>query len=251
MFSQLAASVAAFPRPMPALSVCLCGVPKRCHHPIRAFCPRTTPYPCENTVKSSPVSHGQKCLYSEEMSNSMEGAAGPGTRANGPVPAPNADQVPPSPGLPLAPEELVEEQPSSLTDVSQMWIKFAKTFAVIFPIYVLGYFEFSFSWVLIGLAMLFYWRKNHGSKDYRINRALAFLDHKDTTAKQSLPATELPPWVSSDLILSTFCCLYLGMWQCIKHLGSGAESQPRLTDSFLPSYSRLDLVLSSSLNLLK
>ncbi|XP_043991051.1 extended synaptotagmin-2-like isoform X3 [Gambusia affinis] len=129
------------------------------------------------------------------MSNSMEGAAGPGTRANGPVPAPNADQVPPSPGLPLAPEELVEEQPSSLTDVSQMWIKFAKTFAVIFPIYVLGYFEFSFSWVLIGLAMLFYWRKNHGSKDYRINRALAFLDHKDTTAKQSLPATELPPWV--------------------------------------------------------
>ncbi|PWA30114.1 hypothetical protein CCH79_00009767 [Gambusia affinis] len=194
MFSLLAASVAAFHRPMPALSVCLCGVPKRCHHPIRAFCPRTTPYPCENTVKSSPVSHCQKCLYSEEMSNSMEGAAGPGTRANGPVPAPNADQVPPSPGLPLAPEELVEEQPSSLTDVSQMWIKFAKTFAVIFPIYVLGYFEFSFSWVLIGLAMLFYWRKNHGSKDYRINRALAFLDHKDTTAKQSLPATELPPW---------------------------------------------------------
>ncbi|XP_027875713.1 extended synaptotagmin-2-A isoform X1 [Xiphophorus couchianus] len=128
------------------------------------------------------------------MSNRMEGTAGPGTRANGPVPAPNGNQVPPPPGPPLAPE-LEEEQPSSLTDVSQMWIKFAKTFAVIFPIYVLGYFEFSFSWVLIGLAMLFYWRKNHGSKDYRINRALAFLDHKDTAAKQSMPATELPPWV--------------------------------------------------------
>ncbi|XP_054878329.1 extended synaptotagmin-2 isoform X3 [Poeciliopsis prolifica] len=129
------------------------------------------------------------------MSNRMEGTAGPGTRANGPVPAPNGNQVPPPPSPTLAKEELEEEQPSSLTDVSQMWIKFAKTFAVIFPIYVLGYFEFSFSWVLIGLAILFYWRKNHGSKDYRINRALAFLDHKDTAARQSLPATELPPWV--------------------------------------------------------
>ncbi|XP_014852211.1 PREDICTED: extended synaptotagmin-2-like isoform X2 [Poecilia mexicana] len=129
------------------------------------------------------------------MSNRMEGTAGPGTRANGPVPAPSGNQVPPPPGPPLAPEELEEEQPSSLADVSQMWIKFAKTFAIIFPIYILGYFEFSFSWVLIGLAMLFYWRKNHGSKDYRINRALAFLDHKDTAARQSLPATELPPWV--------------------------------------------------------
>lgn len=206
MFSLLAASVAAFHRPVPALSVCLCGVPKPCHHPIRAYCPRTTPYSSDNTVKGSSISHCQKCLYSEEMSNRMEGTAGPSTRANGPVPAPNGNQELPPPGPPLAPE-LEEEQPSSLTDISQMWIKFAKTFAVIFPIYVLGYFEFSFSWVLIGLAMLFYWRKNHGNKDYRINRALAFLDHKDTAAKQSIPATELPPWVSPDLILSAFCLL--------------------------------------------
>lgn len=126
----------------------------------------------------------------------MEVTAGTGPTANGAVPAPSGNQVPPSPDQLLSPEELEEEQPSSLTDVSEMWIKFAKTFAVIFPIYVLGYFEFSFSWVLIGLAMLFYWRKNYGNKDYRINRALAFLDHKDKVVRQSLPATELPPWVS-------------------------------------------------------
>ncbi|KAI3374205.1 hypothetical protein L3Q82_006064 [Scortum barcoo] len=83
-----------------------------------------------------------------------------------------------------------------------MWIKFAKTFAVIFPIYVLGYFEFSFSWVLIGLAVLFYWRRNHGDKNYRINRALAFLEHEDKVTKQSVPTTELPPWLSS-------CCCEL------------------------------------------
>uniref|UniRef100_A0A8D3D652 Extended synaptotagmin-2-like n=1 Tax=Scophthalmus maximus TaxID=52904 RepID=A0A8D3D652_SCOMX len=88
-----------------------------------------------------------------------------------------------------------EQQQSSLTDVTQMWVNFAKTFAVIFPIYVLGYLEFSFSWVLIGLAALFYWRRNHGAKDYRINRALAFLDHEERVSKQTVPTAELPPWV--------------------------------------------------------
>ncbi|XP_051808986.1 extended synaptotagmin-2-A-like isoform X2 [Acanthochromis polyacanthus] len=128
------------------------------------------------------------------MSNRMEGTAGPGARTNGPVSAPSSP-VGSAVGPPLSPEELDEEQQSSLTDVTQMWIKFAKTFAIIFPIYVLGYFEFSFSWVLIGLAMLFYWRKNHGTKDYRINRALAFLEHEEKAVRQSVPTTELPPWV--------------------------------------------------------
>ncbi|XP_070775034.1 extended synaptotagmin-2-like isoform X2 [Enoplosus armatus] len=128
------------------------------------------------------------------MSNRMEGSAGPGVRANGPVAAPSSP-VSPTIDPPLSPEELDEEPQSSLTDVTQMWIKFGKTFAIIFPIYVLGYFEFSFSWVLIGLAMLFYWRKNHGNKDYRINRALAFLEHEEKAVKQSVPTAELPPWV--------------------------------------------------------
>ncbi|XP_008289306.1 extended synaptotagmin-2-A-like isoform X1 [Stegastes partitus] len=128
------------------------------------------------------------------MSNRMEGSAGPGVSANGPVSAPSSP-VGSTMGPPLSPDELDEDQESSLTDVTQMWIKFAKTFAIIFPIYVLGYFEFSFSWVLIGLAMLFYWRKNHGTKDYRINRALAFLEHEEKAVRQSVPTTELPPWV--------------------------------------------------------
>ncbi|XP_037644470.1 extended synaptotagmin-2-A-like isoform X3 [Sebastes umbrosus] len=128
------------------------------------------------------------------MSNRMEGSAGPGVRANGPIAAPSSP-VSSGVGPPLSPEELAEEPQSSLTDISQMWIKFGKTFAIIFPIYVLGYFEFSFSWVLIGLAMLFYWRRNHGNKDYRINRALAFLDHEEKVVKQTLPTSELPPWV--------------------------------------------------------
>uniref|UniRef100_A0A665XFE4 Extended synaptotagmin-2-like n=1 Tax=Echeneis naucrates TaxID=173247 RepID=A0A665XFE4_ECHNA len=124
----------------------------------------------------------------------MEGLAGPGDRANGPV-APPSSPVGSPIDHPLSAAELEEEQQSSLTDVTQLWIKFAKTFAIIFPIYILGYFEFSFSWVLIGLAVLFYWRKNHGSKDYRINRALAFLEHDEKAVRRSVPTTELPPWV--------------------------------------------------------
>lgn len=126
----------------------------------------------------------------------MEGSGGPGVGVNGRIAAPRSP-VSSTIGPPLSPEELDEEPQSSLTDVTQMWIQFGKMFAIIIPIYILGYFEFSFSWVLIGLAMLFYWRKNHGSKDYRINRALAFLEHEEKAVKQSLPTAELPPWVSS------------------------------------------------------
>uniref|UniRef100_A0A8D3C1F8 Extended synaptotagmin-2-like n=1 Tax=Scophthalmus maximus TaxID=52904 RepID=A0A8D3C1F8_SCOMX len=125
----------------------------------------------------------------------MEGSAGPGVGATKPVAAPPSP-VSSAAGPPLAPVALEDEQQqSSLTDVTQMWVNFAKTFAVIFPIYVLGYLEFSFSWVLIGLAALFYWRRNHGAKDYRINRALAFLDHEERVSKQTVPTAELPPWV--------------------------------------------------------
>uniref|UniRef100_A0A671Z2Q0 Extended synaptotagmin 2 n=1 Tax=Sparus aurata TaxID=8175 RepID=A0A671Z2Q0_SPAAU len=124
----------------------------------------------------------------------MEGSEGPGVRANGPI-APPSSPVGSGIGPPLPPEEMGDEPQSSLTDVTQMWINFGKTFAIIFPIYILGYFEFSFSWVLIGLAALFYWRKNYGGRDYRINRALAFLEHEEKAVRQSVPTAELPPWV--------------------------------------------------------
>lgn len=126
------------------------------------------------------------------MKNAMEGSVGPDAKANGPIAAPSSP-VRSAVGPPLAPQ--VEPQ-SSMTDVTQMWIKFGKTFALILPIYILGYFEFSFSWVLVGLAALCYWKRNHGGKDYRINRAMAFLEHEDKTATQSLATSELPPWVS-------------------------------------------------------
>uniref|UniRef100_A0A8C3G3U1 Extended synaptotagmin 2 n=1 Tax=Cyclopterus lumpus TaxID=8103 RepID=A0A8C3G3U1_CYCLU len=112
--------------------------------------------------------------------------------ADGPVSAPNSP-VSSTIGPPPFPEG---EPQSSLTDVTQMWIKFGKTFAVILPIYIMGYFEFSFSWVLIGLATFFYWRKNYGGKDYRINRAMAFLEHEERAVTESVLMSEMPPWVN-------------------------------------------------------
>uniref|UniRef100_A0A673M1C1 Extended synaptotagmin-2-like n=1 Tax=Sinocyclocheilus rhinocerous TaxID=307959 RepID=A0A673M1C1_9TELE len=119
-----------------------------------------------------------------------------------PKPAPAVSQngpgsVPPSPTdvntfEPAVPDE---EPQSAVTDTTQMGIKFAKTFLLIFPIYVLGYLEFSFSWVLIILAVLFWLRRNQGSRFARVNQALAFLEHEERAVRQTVRSSELPPWV--------------------------------------------------------
>uniref|UniRef100_A0A8C7HMJ3 Extended synaptotagmin 2 n=1 Tax=Oncorhynchus kisutch TaxID=8019 RepID=A0A8C7HMJ3_ONCKI len=85
---------------------------------------------------------------------------------------------------------------SSVGELTQTWIQFTKTFVLIFPIYVLGYFEFSFSWLLIGLVIFFWWRRNTGGKNTRLYRALAFFEQEERTVKQSLTASDLPSWVN-------------------------------------------------------
>ncbi|KAM4718201.1 extended synaptotagmin-2 isoform 2-T2 [Anableps anableps] len=83
----------------------------------------------------------------------------------------------------------------SSSELTHTWVHFVKTFVIIFPIYALGYFEFSFSWLLIGLFIFFCWRKNAGGKLSRLSRALAFFDQEERCAKQSLTTSDLPPWV--------------------------------------------------------
>ncbi|XP_030629372.1 extended synaptotagmin-2 [Chanos chanos] len=114
------------------------------------------------------------------------------TRQNGTNPARQSGDPKTSTPAPL---DMEEDPQSSVADATQMGIKFAKTFVLIFPIYVLGYFEFSFSWVLIALAMVFWLKRNQGEKYTRINRALAFFEHEEKRVRQSLTTSELPPWV--------------------------------------------------------
>ncbi|XP_016150695.1 extended synaptotagmin-2 isoform X3 [Sinocyclocheilus grahami] len=123
--------------------------------------------------------------------NGVEPKPAPAASLNGP------GSVPPSPTDVNTPEPVLpdEEPQSAVTDTTQMGIKFAKTFLLILPIYVLGYLEFSFSWVLIVLAALFWLRRNQGSRFAPVNRALAFLEQEERAVRQSVRSSELPPWV--------------------------------------------------------
>nr|XP_046212212.1 extended synaptotagmin-2 isoform X3 [Oncorhynchus gorbuscha] len=85
---------------------------------------------------------------------------------------------------------------SSAGDLTKTWIHFTKTFVLIFPIYVLGYLEFSFSWLLIGLVIFFWWRRNTGGKNTRMYRALAFFEQEERNVQQSLTSSDLPSWVN-------------------------------------------------------
>ncbi|TRY66346.1 hypothetical protein DNTS_024336 [Danionella cerebrum] len=126
-------------------------------------------------------------LLTLEMSASVNGVE-PKITQNGPG-------SPPSPKDASFPELHAEEPQSSVTEATQMGIKFAKTFILIFPIYVLGYLEFSFSWVLMGLALLFWLKRNRGDRLAPVTRALAFLEHEECAVRQSVRSSELPPWV--------------------------------------------------------
>lgn len=119
-------------------------------------------------------------------------------RAQGPIPTPSPSPSGPGPG----PDSLAELEPSSepqtaVEDAKNTGVKFAKTFLLIFPVYVLGYLGFSFSWILISLAALFWLRRNQGTRFSGVNKALAFFEHEEREQKQSLPTSELPPWVST------------------------------------------------------
>lgn len=88
---------------------------------------------------------------------------------------------------------------SFTSELTQTWMQLAKTFVLIFPIYALGYFEFSFSWLLIGLAIFFWWRRHTGGKHSRVSRAFAFFEQAERSVAQSLSTSDVPPWVRPPL----------------------------------------------------
>ncbi|KAK9527651.1 hypothetical protein VZT92_014194 [Zoarces viviparus] len=112
-------------------------------------------------------------------------------KENGHVaPQPTANFPHPSAG------DIPDDTPvSSTSELTHTWVHVAKTFVLIFPIYALGYFEFSFSWLLIGLVLFFWWRRITGGKLSRLSRALAFFEQEETSANRSLTTSDLPPWV--------------------------------------------------------
>lgn len=122
--------------------------------------------------------------------------------------APRAQDSDPSPSSSKTePDSLADLEPYSepqtaVEDAKNTGLKFAKSFLLVFPVYVLGYLGFSFSWILISLAVLFWLRRNQGTRFSGVNKAIAFFEHEEKAMKQSLPTSELPPWVSKSFRIS-------------------------------------------------
>lgn len=124
---------------------------------------------------------------------------GTAPRAQAPDPNPSPSRTQPDP---LADLEPSSEPQTAVSDAKNSGLKFAKSFLLVLPVYVLGYLGFSFSWILISLAVLFWVRRNQGTRFSGVNKALAFFEHEEKAVKQSLPTSELPPWVSTSWRIS-------------------------------------------------
>uniref|UniRef100_A0A7M4FUJ8 Extended synaptotagmin 2 n=1 Tax=Crocodylus porosus TaxID=8502 RepID=A0A7M4FUJ8_CROPO len=88
-----------------------------------------------------------------------------------------------------------EPPPLLSVDVAGLGWELARSFALVLPVYVLGYLGLSFSWVLVALAALFWARRHRGAKAGRLGRALAFLQDEERAVRVAVSSAELPAWV--------------------------------------------------------
>lgn len=72
----------------------------------------------------------------------------------------------------------------------------ARSFALLLPVYALGYLGLSFSWVLLALGLLAWCRRSRGLKASRLCRALALLEDEEQAVRLGVRACDLPAWVS-------------------------------------------------------
>nr|XP_024646470.1 extended synaptotagmin-2-like [Macaca nemestrina] len=70
----------------------------------------------------------------------------------------------------------------------------ARSFALLLPVYALGYLGLSFSWVLLALALLAWCRRSRGLKALRLCRALALLEDEERAVRLGVRACDLPAW---------------------------------------------------------
>lgn len=83
-------------------------------------------------------------------------------------------------------------------DVPGLLAQLARSFALLLPVYALGYLGLSFSWVLLALGLLAWCRRSRGLKASRLCRALALLEDEERVVRLGVRACDLPAWVSAD-----------------------------------------------------
>ncbi|XP_059567296.1 extended synaptotagmin-2 isoform X2 [Myotis daubentonii] len=97
---------------------------------------------------------------------------------------------------PVAGAARAEPAGSALSvDVVGLLAQLARSFALLLPVYALGYLGLSFSWVLLALALLAWCRRSRGLKATRLCRALALLEDEERTVHLGVRACDLPAWV--------------------------------------------------------
>ncbi|XP_037372446.1 extended synaptotagmin-2 isoform X2 [Talpa occidentalis] len=85
--------------------------------------------------------------------------------------------------------------PALSVDVPGLLAQLARSFALLLPVYALGYLGLSFSWVLLALALLVWCRRSRGLKATRLCRALALLEDEERAVRLGVRACDLPAWV--------------------------------------------------------
>lgn len=80
-------------------------------------------------------------------------------------------------------------------DVVGLLAQLARSFALLLPVYALGYLGLSFSWVVLALALLAWCRRSRGLKATRLCRALALLEDEERAVRLGVRACDLPAWV--------------------------------------------------------
>uniref|UniRef100_A0A8D0C7I8 Extended synaptotagmin 2 n=1 Tax=Salvator merianae TaxID=96440 RepID=A0A8D0C7I8_SALMN len=114
-----------------------------------------------------------------------------GSGAQPPPASPGPGSSPPGPGG----QQQSEPPPSMLSvDLPALVSQFARSFALVFPVYVLGYLGLSFSWVLLALLCLFWMQRHRGGKSSRLGRALAFLHDEERAVRLTVSTGDLPAW---------------------------------------------------------
>ncbi|XP_023364032.1 extended synaptotagmin-2 [Otolemur garnettii] len=80
-------------------------------------------------------------------------------------------------------------------DVPGLLTQLARGFALLLPVYALGYLGLSFSWVLLALGLIAWCRRRRGLKAGRLCRALALLEDEERAVRLGVRACDLPAWV--------------------------------------------------------
>ncbi|XP_036452707.1 LOW QUALITY PROTEIN: extended synaptotagmin-2 [Colossoma macropomum] len=73
-------------------------------------------------------------------------------------------------------------------EVARVWSHLARTLVLVFPVYALGYLELSACWLLLGLALLFMWRRRRARRSERARR-------EAEGGERAEEHCELPAWV--------------------------------------------------------